>query len=147
MIWTYVTFPCPLVVDSRSPEEMVVHSHSSFTHEPLDSCKSPSLQLLMKGREMLSGSHYLLRLERTYNTVRNLTALFYSLVVINSTLLKTYSLKASDILYHHCVPLHDCFNVCLHVDAGRYCFNYSLPSCVIPGSASARIAVTGTYVH
>ncbi|XP_064400639.1 C3 and PZP-like alpha-2-macroglobulin domain-containing protein 8 [Halichondria panicea] len=26
---------------------------------------------------------------------------------------------------------------------GRYCFNYSLPNCVISGSASARIAVTG----
>ena len=26
---------------------------------------------------------------------------------------------------------------------GQYCFNYSLPSCVIPGSASAAISVTG----
>ena len=32
------------------------------------------------------------------------------------------------------------------VDSGQHCFNYSLPSCVIPGSAKATITVTGTCV-
>ncbi len=57
MTWTYGTCPCPPVVDSRWPEGRVGHSHSSSTHEQLDSCKSPHTQLPTKGKEILSGSH------------------------------------------------------------------------------------------
>ena len=69
--------------------------------------------------------------------------------MINSTLPRTYSLKASDIVHYSVCDLRDCSDVRTPVGAGqgRYCFNYSLPNCVIPGSASARIAVTGTYMH
>ncbi len=69
--------------------------------------------------------------------------------MINSTLPRTYSLKASGVVHYSVCDLHDCSDVRTPVGAGqgRYCFNYSLPNCVISGSASARIAVTGTYMH
>ena len=40
----------------------------------------------------------------------------------------------------------------MHTTAGNHCFNFTLPSCVIPGSAKASISVTGetntgVYLH